>query len=144
MCMLVCLTDRTMGDVLSSWTNFWHPTILPFEKEPLFTHSLPSTTHRLIDTRVWLHTDSGSVAAVRSGSHSRGVSLGMLAEPGGRERAAGKQWARHLSCVAALSSTHNGARRVASGAFLFSGFPFRGQRRAAQWPFCPLPAFANV
>lgn len=55
-------------------------------------------------------------------SHLRGVSLGMPAEPGGRERAAGKQWARHLSCVAALPSTHNGARRVASGAFLFRAF----------------------
>lgn len=26
------LSDRTVGDVLSSRTNFWHPTILPFEK----------------------------------------------------------------------------------------------------------------
>lgn len=45
LCVLVCLSDRTVGDVLSSWTNFWHPTILLFEKEPLFSQSLPSTTH---------------------------------------------------------------------------------------------------
>lgn len=58
---------------MSSRTNFWHPAILPFEKEPLFTHSLPSATHT--DSQTLTYGSTWTLGAWRrcAASHTQGV-----------------------------------------------------------------------
>lgn len=129
--VLVHLSDRTVGAVLSSLANFGTSDFGAPIQHPPYTH-----------TR--LHADSRQHALTHTLMHRRTLSrtqnLGIPVGPGGREEADGGQWAGHLSCVAALRplTMERGNRRVVP---FFPLSPFRGDFCISQWSFCPLVAF---
>lgn len=101
--MLVHLSDRTVGAVLSGLANFGTSDF----GAPIHTHPNP-----LPLTYTRLHADSRSTAAMRFDSHThmhchtlshtQNTSLGIPVGPEGMEEPDGRQWAGHLSCVATL------------------------------------------